>query len=181
MRNNGIFTLGQKRKIINELTKVYGLRCWYCGVRFEEENLSICIDHIIPISKGGSNDISNLALSCKFCNSHKFYHPLEDFLNYLAYIRTGKFSCPILEQFSNKLDPVTVDILSKGFREGDYENGDKEETIEIPLEIRKKLIKLQKEGYSLNWLINCAFQELFKKLENKKKKQKERKKLKRRR
>jgi hypothetical protein len=30
-----------------------------------------CIDHVIPRSRGGSNDLSNLVLCCRSCNSSK--------------------------------------------------------------------------------------------------------------
>jgi len=40
--------------------------CGYCG---STDNL--CTDHIIPISKGGNNDIKNLVTSCRYCNSSK--------------------------------------------------------------------------------------------------------------
>lgn len=30
------------------------------------------VEHIIPISKGGSSDLPNLALSCQGCNNHKY-------------------------------------------------------------------------------------------------------------
>ena len=108
--------LGKERKfIIHELTKVYGLRCWYCGARLEENGLGVNIDHIISQAEGGSDEVSNLALSCKYCNSHKLHYPVETFLNYLAYIRTGRFSCPIIERFKTVLEPTVLDILSKGF------------------------------------------------------------------
>ena len=40
--------------------------CIYCGC---EENLTF--DHIIPLSKGGPDIISNQVLACKSCNSSK--------------------------------------------------------------------------------------------------------------
>ena len=43
--------------------------CLGCTDHFKSLNLSI--DHIIPQSKGGSNDIKNLQLLCQACNSFK--------------------------------------------------------------------------------------------------------------
>lgn len=40
--------------------------CWIC---LSTENLSV--DHIIPVTRGGTNDISNLTTLCKSCNSSK--------------------------------------------------------------------------------------------------------------
>lgn len=43
----------------------YGGRCWMCGVSYE------AIDHVIPLSKGGTNWPVNLRPACKHCNSRK--------------------------------------------------------------------------------------------------------------
>lgn len=40
--------------------------CWVC---LSTENLTV--DHIIPVSRGGTNDISNLTTLCGSCNSRK--------------------------------------------------------------------------------------------------------------
>jgi NMD protein affecting ribosome stability and mRNA decay len=45
----------------------YNHTCCYCG---SMENLEI--DHIIPISKGGREDESNMQVLCKKCNMSKF-------------------------------------------------------------------------------------------------------------
>ena len=54
-------------------------RCFYCKkvLLFEESTL----DHKVPKSKGGSNDIENFVLSCKKCNGKKGSSSYEDFLN----------------------------------------------------------------------------------------------------
>lgn len=44
----------------------YGKRCLCCGAT---DNISI--DHIKPISKGGTNELNNLQPLCKSCNSSK--------------------------------------------------------------------------------------------------------------
>ena len=47
----------------------YGWKCVYCGKDLSKRTLTI--DHRIPLSKGGSHWPSNLAPSCKPCNSRK--------------------------------------------------------------------------------------------------------------
>jgi 5-methylcytosine-specific restriction endonuclease McrA len=51
-----------------ELCERYGNRCLACGgteIRLEA-------DHVVPLTKGGSNDISNIQPLCGFCNRRKF-------------------------------------------------------------------------------------------------------------
>jgi len=46
-------------------------RCGYCLSPQHLVMARLEIEHIIPISKGGSNDESNLWLSCPICNRYK--------------------------------------------------------------------------------------------------------------
>jgi 5-methylcytosine-specific restriction endonuclease McrA len=57
------------------LTK-WGRKCAYCGV----ENVPFEIEHILAKSKGGSNRVSNLCLSCHNCNQAKGNKSVEEFL-----------------------------------------------------------------------------------------------------
>lgn len=43
-------------------------KCYWCGISLEG---NYHVDHIIPISKGGSNDPGNICCSCPFCNLSK--------------------------------------------------------------------------------------------------------------
>lgn len=57
-------------------------RCAYCGCHLDWN--SLCIEHVIPKSTGGSNDIENLLPSCRSCNSTKGISDLETFRLRLA-------------------------------------------------------------------------------------------------
>jgi 5-methylcytosine-specific restriction endonuclease McrA len=46
-------------------------RCEYCGAPEAVFNFPFEVEHVLPIIHGGSNDDSNLALSCRACNVHK--------------------------------------------------------------------------------------------------------------
>ena len=50
--------------------------CQYCGKSAPDVILEI--DHIIPVSKGGSNDIMNLVTACRECNRGKTNKNLDD-------------------------------------------------------------------------------------------------------
>lgn len=52
--------------------------CLYCKKRFCKFDLSV--DHIIPRSKGGSNEESNLTTSCHKCNNEKGNLDLNEYL-----------------------------------------------------------------------------------------------------
>ncbi len=54
----------------------WGRKCAYCGI----ENVPFEIEHILAKSKGGSNRVSNLCLSCHSCNQAKDNKPVEEFL-----------------------------------------------------------------------------------------------------
>ncbi|NTV45830.1 MAG: HNH endonuclease [Chlorobiales bacterium] len=46
-------------------------KCRSCGRSAKENGITLEVDHIIPRSKGGTNDISNLQTLCKKCNIGK--------------------------------------------------------------------------------------------------------------
>ena len=49
------------------------IKCPYCNTRTEAP-YQVCIDHIIPEIKGGTNDYYNLQLICSDCNKRKGNH-----------------------------------------------------------------------------------------------------------
>jgi 5-methylcytosine-specific restriction endonuclease McrA len=58
------------------LLEKWGRQCAYCGVK----DVPLQIEHIHPRSKGGSNSISNLTLSCEKCNTKKGTKDIKEFL-----------------------------------------------------------------------------------------------------
>lgn len=47
-------------------------RCEYCQTAQEISGAQMHVEHIIPISRGGTSEESNLALACAWCNSYKW-------------------------------------------------------------------------------------------------------------
>lgn len=45
--------------------------CHYCGNKFEREDLTM--DHVVPMSRGGTSSRGNVVVSCKECNNKKKY------------------------------------------------------------------------------------------------------------
>jgi 5-methylcytosine-specific restriction endonuclease McrA len=52
--------------------------CAYCGKEFGDR---YHVDHMMPLSRGGTNDWTNLAITCVFCNLSKHTQTAEEFIN----------------------------------------------------------------------------------------------------
>lgn len=93
--------------------------CVYCGTK-ESIVGELTIDHIIPISKGGSGTAENLVKACKSCNSKKTNKDLVEFLNDTLRMSKGLLD---IEKI------VSDEKLSKHVRF----NGDEFENVTLPL------------------------------------------------
>lgn len=49
------------------LLEKWGRTCAYCGAK----EIPLQVEHIVPVARGGSNRVSNLALACEPCNQGK--------------------------------------------------------------------------------------------------------------
>ncbi|HRJ41161.1 MAG: HNH endonuclease [Caldilineaceae bacterium] len=58
----------QRRQVIE---RAHGC-CEYCLCQVDFATHSFSVEHIVPISHGGTNSLENLALACQGCNSHKY-------------------------------------------------------------------------------------------------------------
>lgn len=71
------------KKIVRELVDLQGLNCAYCQCDLDGE---YHVEHIRPISTGGTNNIQNLCLACPPCNltaSSKVFATFEAKKDYL--------------------------------------------------------------------------------------------------
>lgn len=71
----------EERKIIYDKS---GGRCELCGLRITQENMTL--DHIIPLSMGGRDDMENLQAACFACNQFKRNILPEDFMGRIVKI-----------------------------------------------------------------------------------------------
>ena len=57
------------------LLEKWGRKCAYCG----KTNIPLEVEHIIPKSRGGTDRVSNLTISCRKCNLEKGNQTAEEF------------------------------------------------------------------------------------------------------
>lgn len=55
----------------NQVRQRANYLCEYCHASEQWQYVPFTVDHVIPLSKGGSNSIDNLALACFHCNRQK--------------------------------------------------------------------------------------------------------------
>jgi hypothetical protein len=65
-------------KLRKEIFKRDNYTCQYCN---KVGGILEC-DHVIPYSKGGSNDITNLITACRKCNRQKKDKSVEEFITW---------------------------------------------------------------------------------------------------
>ena len=66
----------QGYNIRNYLLEKHGRKCFYCGKAVSDFE----VEHMLPKSRGGSNRIDNLTLSCHDCNEKKGTLTAEEFI-----------------------------------------------------------------------------------------------------
>ena len=78
------------KKWWGQLVEMYGHHCYYC-----REEIATTIDHIVPYSWDGDNQLDNLVPACMLCNciaSNKMFDTLEQKRQYIMAQRKGRTS-----------------------------------------------------------------------------------------
>ena len=102
------------KKIRETVYNKYNGHCAYCGCEIEMKDMQV--DHIQPKYRGyfqyalevGSDDISNLNLSCRMCNYYKGMSDLEVFRNKLKGTLMPNVQRPFIFRLAEKYGMVEV-------------------------------------------------------------------------
>jgi len=82
-KGGGKLTIATIRKVQIENIKKYGkLTCIYClkPIPLNKDTL----EHLTPLSRGGTNEFKNLAIACSNCNRSKNNKTYDEFIIYLG-------------------------------------------------------------------------------------------------
>ncbi len=80
IKNAGILTKSMIQNIYEDNIKKYGtLTCYLCSepIKFSEDSL----EHKIPLSRGGTNQLNNLDIAHKRCNRKKYNKTYEEYIS----------------------------------------------------------------------------------------------------
>lgn len=94
--------------------------CWYCGKEMEPSKLTK--DHVFPRSKGGDNDMDNIIMVCKTCNSskgdmdlfewyaevRKEWPPINVLVHYLKNIYLYAIDHDLMERHTDELEQMDL-------------------------------------------------------------------------
>lgn len=96
--------------IRNEVYQRDDYICQFCGLKFTPDNLTI--DHLVPQSRGGLDEITNYVSCCTPCNRLKTDLPLEEFskLVNITIEELPVHGDPVID---NKALPIQIRLLRK--------------------------------------------------------------------
>lgn len=72
---DGLPQRGSRYLTVVQLVNRDGEACYLCGERLRSGNFHV--EHIIPKSRGGTDNANNLALACSPCNRRKYDLPVS--------------------------------------------------------------------------------------------------------
>jgi 5-methylcytosine-specific restriction endonuclease McrA len=96
-----------------DLARIHGWQCAYCGCVLTESQATV--DHITPLSRGGTHEMGNLALCCQGCNTQKHNKTLPEYISWMMRNGQEKFSVGVdrehkLAQYRNGIARLNIAI-----------------------------------------------------------------------
>lgn len=85
---------------------VHGRKCVYCG------QPATTVDHLRPVSIGGTDEFENLAPCCTTCNTRKGNRTAEEHIRYIALMGARQRVKAILEDAQRRI-VVELDAMIK--------------------------------------------------------------------
>lgn len=90
-----------------------GRSCAYCLISFDKlPECAITVDHIVPRSAGGTNDLYNLISACHSCNSRRRDTPIAEFVGAETLVRLirdyPRVSRTIIETLTSRVQVSSV-------------------------------------------------------------------------
>lgn len=79
--------MNRRRLSKSERQKIYDKyngHCAYCGCELGYKDMQV--DHVIPLRRGGDDDIENMLPACRSCNHYKGTLTAEEFREYVSKI-----------------------------------------------------------------------------------------------
>lgn len=101
--------------LVYEVFKRAGRRCEACGILDKDKALQV--DHILPRSKGGQDDISNLQALCYSCNAQKRDRDDTDFRAIEASYADREEGCPFCTESEYSHRMVAEEPLAVAFED----------------------------------------------------------------
>lgn len=95
-------------EVKNKVYRRYNGRCGICGSQVDSENFTI--DHILPLSRGGKNELSNYQLACTKCNALKSNYTDTEFARSITKILANQFE----HQNQSELSDMIIQSIVRG-------------------------------------------------------------------
>lgn len=134
-----------RRKVSEDIRAEVYLRdnftCQYCGLKSKPKDLTI--DHLIPLSRGGLDEMVNYVTCCRQCNQLKSNMPLEQFAQSISID-----VCDLPVHGDPVIDNVALPIQIRLVRKSIF---DKIRTGQLQVSGRSSQRKLEKEYRRAFW------------------------------